>query len=76
MAALDDLKQAVTDLNTSVSNEIAAVVAAIQAAQAGGDGSVSQVDAEGIVTQLQQTKATLDAETTALATPAPPPPTV
>lgn len=69
MAAIDDLKTAVTNLNASVSAEIAAVTTALQNAAAGNNGSVSAADAESIVTQLQTLQATIDAETAALTAP-------
>lgn len=74
MSAIDDLRTAVTELNTSVSNEIAAIAAAIKAASSGStDGSVSASDVESFVIQINTAKATLDAETAVLtATPVPP----
>jgi len=73
MSALSDLQTAVTNLGTSISNEISAVTAAIAASQAANAGSVAAADAEAVVTSLTNLKATVDAETAALAPPAPAP---
>ena len=62
MTATDDLKAAVAALNTSVSNEIAAITAKLSTAS----GDVSAADAEGVVSQLTALKTTLDTETAAL----------
>ena len=73
MSALTDLQAALASLNNSVSGEISEVTTAIQNAVA-SSGAVAAADAEAIVGQLNQTKATLDAETAALTgTIAPPP---
>ncbi len=72
MDALADLKKAVSDLSTSVSNEIAAATAAIQASQSTNNGAVAEADAETIVTGLNNLKATLDAETAVLTAPVEP----
>lgn len=66
MAAIDDLKTAVTRLQASTSAEIKAAVAAILAAQQANNGSVSAIDAEAIVAQLNSVSDTLDAETKSL----------
>ena len=71
MAAKDDLTAAVVALNTSISAEIAAVVAKLDSFS----GAVPAADAEAIVAQLKSAQSTLDTETAALAgTPVPPPP--
>jgi hypothetical protein len=72
MSALSDLQTAVTNLGTSISSEIAAVTAAIQASQNANSGAVSATDAEAVVASLQNLQKTVDAETAAL-TPAPAP---
>jgi hypothetical protein len=66
MSALTDLQDAVTNLNTSVSAEIAAIIARLAQIPAGG---TADADIAAVVAQLTTTKATLDAETAALATP-------
>ena len=75
MSTLTDLQGAVTALGTSISNEIAAATAAIQASQAANNGSVSAADAEAIVASLTALKATVDQETTTLTPAAPAGPT-
>lgn len=68
---LQNITQAITDLNTSFSSEIAAITAALQNANSGG---VSEADAAGIVTQLKDLQTRIDTETAALTTaPAPTP---
>lgn len=62
MAAIDDLKAAIAALNTSVSDEIAAVSAKI----ASFAGAVPAADAETIVSQLNTLKQTVDNETAAI----------
>lgn len=69
MSALTDLQTGVTALSASVSAEIAAATAALQASIAANAGSVAPADAETVVNQLTALKATLDAETAALAPP-------
>lgn len=69
--ALDDLTASVTNLGTSLSNELAAVATALSNAKQ-PDGSVSAADVETAVTNINALAAKLDAETAALTTPAPP----
>lgn len=72
MTALTDLQTAVSNLNTSVSDEIAAVITRLAQIPTGG---TADADIAAVVSQLTTTKATLDAETAALASPpvVPPP---
>lgn len=67
MSALTDLQAAVANLSTSVSAEIAAVIAKLAAIPPAG--GTADADIAAVVAQLTTTKATLDAETAALATP-------
>lgn len=61
VSVLDDLKGAVSALNTSVSAELAAI-----AARLGNSGSVSDADVEAAVSSIQGVVAQLDAETAVL----------
>ena len=75
MAAIDDLKNAVATLGTSISTEIQAITDKLSAlAAANEDGSVSAADAEDLVSQLTALKNTVDIETTSLKAGAIPPP--
>lgn len=79
MAAKDDMTTAITNLNSSVSSEIAAVATAIQNAVT-NSGGIGAADAQAFVDQLLQTKQTLDAETASITqvtgTPGNPPPPI
>lgn len=68
MAAIDDLNAKVTSLMTSVSAELAAVTAALAAAQGTGGNDAAIETAVGQLNTLQES---IDAETAKLA-PAPP----
>lgn len=61
VAVIDDLKGAVNQLNTSVSNELTAI-----ANKLAGVGSVSDADVESAVSSIQAVAAQLDAETAVL----------
>jgi uncharacterized protein YoxC len=65
MAAIDDLKTAVTNLNTSFSAELAAITAKL----GGFAGAVPAADAEAVVTSLSDLQKKIDAETAALTGP-------
>lgn len=70
MSALTDLQTSVAALNTSVSNELAAISSKLS----GLGDSVAAADVEAAVTQLNTLKSNLDAETAALTGPPPAPP--
>jgi len=67
MAAIDDLKAAVTKLNTSVSNELAAISAKLSVPS-------NEADVAAAATAINDLAAKLDAETAVLTAPAPEPP--
>jgi predicted nucleic acid-binding Zn-ribbon protein len=60
MAAIDDLKKSVADLNTSFSNELDAISTKLSS------GGTSDADVEAVVAQIDALKEKVDAETTAL----------
>lgn len=72
MAAIDDLKGAVANLGTSVSNELAAISTKLSGITTGG---TSDADIEAVVTQIDNLQATVDAETATLTGNAAPTPT-
>jgi hypothetical protein len=65
MAAIDDLRNKVAELGTSVSNELAAISAKLST-----PGGTSDEDIEAVVAQLDTLKGQIDAETAALTAPA------
>lgn len=65
VAALDDLKGAVADLGTSISNELAAVTAKLS-----NPSGTSDADIQAVVGQLKNLKVQVDAETATLTAPA------
>lgn len=69
LAALEDLQTAVTRLNSSVSAELKAIADKL----AGTGDSVSAADVESAVAGINAVAGKLDAETAALAPPAPTP---
>ena len=68
MAAIDDLKSAVADLGTSISNELAAISAKLS-----NPTGASDADVEAVVAQINTLKSQVDAETATLTGPAPAP---
>jgi hypothetical protein len=69
MAAIDDLKASVNRLNSSTSAELKAI--ADKLANLGSGATDAEI--EGVVAQINATADQLDAETAALAPPAPKP---
>jgi hypothetical protein len=70
VAQLTDVQAAIAKLGTDISAEIAAVTAKLQALQAAGGASPSDLD--GLVASLNSLDATVTAETTSIAGSAPP----
>jgi Skp family chaperone for outer membrane proteins len=64
MAAIDDLKKAVTDLNTSVSAELEAITAKLSS-----PAGTSDAEIEAVVAELNSLKSKIDAETAVLVPP-------